>query len=524
MISRHSLTAAVTILILASVALQAAERPAASLLKAAKEKMDTQAWRVEGLVQGDEGCTIAGIIFGRDFDLTVKDQRGESRQIAIGEKCWLSTDQGKTWKPKGSTDRRYYFLVHTPIRFDPAEKIPPFETVGKAKENGESLLHIRFKALDKVAYEGDRPNHWLTLDGDQPDGIRRYAGPLVLDNNYVTTQVRYAAIEGAKAVLPPPGNPAAVPAGNPAVDSLNAALDAMQTGLWEVDAVVSARKSVTVRGLIRGKDFDLTMVPREGGETTRQIAIKGDAWMSKDDGKTWQVADANDRLLYSWVHSPILPSRTLPPFEIVGKETRGGDPMLHLRLKVSEKLGSEKERPHYWLGLGASGEANSVRRYEGDLVEPGGPVIRVEGDYRLAPNGASLNAPGKDSLNAAAAMTKLPAPASKKSIGFFGIEERKAKLDGKIVPVEITGKVLQSTPLGRNEFQLMVKDTEKHYGLVEISKEGMQKLGLTGEGADKPITLFLQIGYLGPKPAARATAVGTRFTPGSGGDGAYSWE
>ncbi|HET6408481.1 MAG TPA: hypothetical protein VFG14_11415, partial [Chthoniobacteraceae bacterium] len=423
-----------------SVSLVAGAEPPAALLEAAKQRMDPQPWKVEGIVQGEDGCKIDGIILGQDFDLTVQDREGTSRQIVIGEKSWMSTDQGKSWKQSASPDRRYYFLVRAPIRFKAGDKVPPFESVGKLREGDEELLHVRFKAPDPVAYEGDRPNHWLILEEGKPSGIRRYAGPLVLNNDYVTAQVRYASIDDAKPILPPPGNPSAVPQIDPAVSALNQSLDAMQSGLWEVEATISGAKSVAVRGLMEGKNFDLVTESKDGGEPVRQIAIGDEAWMSKDGGRSWRSADADDRLAYRWVHSPVLPSRTLPPFELVGKEKRGADNVLHLRLKVAEKLGSEKERPHYWLGLNSKDEAYSVRRYEGDLVMSGNQVLRCEADYRPAPAAAAITRPAKDLIKAPAAAT-LPAPFGKKPLGFFAIDAQKAKIDGKIIQVNITGKV-----------------------------------------------------------------------------------
>lgn len=500
---------------------EGADRPVA-LLQTARQKMDGRPWKVDGLVQGDAGCSIKGIILGQDFDLTVQERDGESRQIAIGEKSWTTSDQGKTWKQNTSIDRRYFFLVRAPIRFNPAEKIPPFEQVGKSNEDGEELVHVRFKAADRVTYEGDRPNHWLTFVDGKPVQVRRYAGPLVLNKDYVTAQVRYAAIDEAKPIQPPPGNPSAVPQVDPATAALNRAFETMRSGLWEVKAKVSAAKSVEVRGWIRGSDFDLTMEPQEG-ETLRQIAIGDEAWMTKDGGKSWKPISADDRLTYRWVHTPILQSRTLPPFEIVGKEKAGAEELLHVRLKVPEKLGSEKERPHYWLALGNGEEIDSVRRYEGNLSGAGGQIIWCEADYHRASREAAIVPPEANLIKAKAAAL-LPAPAVRKAMGFLAIDRQKAKIDGKIIPVEITGKVIQSEPIAEDQVRLMVKDTENGYGLVEISREGVKKLGLMDNGGTKPLTLYLRITNLGLKPAARATAVGARYVPSNDAEGMYQWE
>lgn len=254
---------------------------------------------------------------------------------------------------------------------------------------------------------------------------------------------------------------------------LQTARQRMDSRPWKVEGLVQGKDGCTISGIIFGKDFDLTVQTGDG--------------------------------------------------EIVGKETRGSDRLLHLRLKVPEKLGSERERPHYWLGLTTGDQVDGVRRYEGDIAMPGGQVIRCEADYRPAPAEASIAPPARDLIKAEAA-TMLPAPYGKKPLGFFAIDQQKAKLDGRIVQVEMTGQVLQSEPIGGNQFRLMVKDTEKRYGLIEISRQGMEKLELTGEGASKPLTLYVRISYLGRKPAARATAVGARFARANDKEGTYTWE
>lgn len=126
----------------------------------------------------------------------------------------------------------------------------------------------------------------------------------------------------------------------------------MQTGVWEVDATVSRPKKARVHGLIAGSEFDLTIKPEDGGNPNRQITVKDRGWASFDGAKTWtKTSVEGGRGIYHWIHGPIDSEGVLPPFESVGREERNGAPVLHLRLKVSEKLDSEKERPHYWLAL-----------------------------------------------------------------------------------------------------------------------------------------------------------------------------
>jgi hypothetical protein len=62
--------------------------PLEALLLAAEKNMSGHPWSVQVLVQGEKGCKVAGIIRESDFDLTVKTDAGESRQIAIGNQGW----------------------------------------------------------------------------------------------------------------------------------------------------------------------------------------------------------------------------------------------------------------------------------------------------------------------------------------------------------------------------------------------------------------------------------------------------
>ena len=125
------------------------EKPEA-VLSAAKKFADAKAWSVQAHLNAEKDMKISGIIFGKDFDLTIETVDGTRRQIALGDKGWSSDDGGKTWKENKEIDRRFYYLMHTPIKYSADEKIPPFATVGTEKLGDESLLHIRFIAPDKI--------------------------------------------------------------------------------------------------------------------------------------------------------------------------------------------------------------------------------------------------------------------------------------------------------------------------------------------------------------------------------------
>src|SRR5262249_37278998 len=152
-------------------------------------------------------------------DLTIETIDGIKRQIALGDKSWSSDDGGKMWKENKQIDRRFYYLMHAPIKYSANEKIPPFAAVGTEKFGDESLLHIQFVAPDKITYTGDRPNYWIAMQDPKSPVIHRYLGPMGFENNYVADQVDYTPVADEDPVLPPPGNPhaQAAPAGSEAL-------------------------------------------------------------------------------------------------------------------------------------------------------------------------------------------------------------------------------------------------------------------------------------------------------------------
>src|SRR3989442_10687472 len=105
------------------------EKPEA-ILSAAKKFADAKAWSVQAHVNADKDMKISGIIFGKDSDLTIETIHGTTRQIVLGDKSWSSDDDGKSWKESKEIDRRFYYLMHTPIKYSANEKIPPFAAVG----------------------------------------------------------------------------------------------------------------------------------------------------------------------------------------------------------------------------------------------------------------------------------------------------------------------------------------------------------------------------------------------------------
>jgi hypothetical protein len=351
--------------------LMAEEKPEA-ILATAKKLSDNQPWQVEAHVVAKKIDTnISGIINGNDFDLIVDTADQVRRQIVIGDKGWLNEKDGKTWKSWDANDRRFYYLVHTPIA-DSDQKIPPFEKVGIERESrtvspivkiaGEdSLLHIRFKAAQKINYEGDRPNWWILLKDGQPDTIRRYHGPAGFEGNLVLAKVDYTPVTEASPVIPPPGSPR-VTEEIPKI-LLIAAMKKMKEGIWEVNGTAAREKTIRIHGLVSGENFDLTAEFEDGG-VMRQIALGDKAWARPTSDKPWKKAQPNDRLVYNLADAPIASAPWEPTFENVGDEPHDGATRLHLRAKTDGNTDAN-ELSQYWLALDAQGQPLYIARYEG---------------------------------------------------------------------------------------------------------------------------------------------------------------
>jgi hypothetical protein len=352
--------------------LMAEEKPEA-ILAAAKKLSDNQPWRVEGhVIAKDIDMNISGIINGKDFDLTIDTGDQVRRQIVIGDKGWLTDNDGKTWKSWDANDRRFYYLVHTPIA-DTGQKIPPFEKVGVEKEGEDSLLHIRFKAPQKIHYEGDRPNWWILLKDGEPETIRHYHGPAGFEGNPVIAKVDYTSVTEPDPVVPPPGKPHTQAAeGNPKT-LLMAAMKKMQEGVWEVNGTATCDKTVRIHGLVSGEDFDLTMASEDGHPFNHQIAIKDKAWANPAGAKTWKKAQASDRLIYDLAHTPILSPPWESDFKTVSDEQHAGATWLHIRAKTDRNSHPASfsapaffsYKSQYWLALDAQGQPLYIARYQG---------------------------------------------------------------------------------------------------------------------------------------------------------------
>jgi tetratricopeptide (TPR) repeat protein len=506
------------------------EKPEA-ILAAAKKIADAKAWSVQAHVNADKDMKISGIIFGKDFDLTIETVDRTTRQIALGDKSWSSDDGGKSWKENNEIDRRFYYLMHTPIKYSTNEKIPPFAEVGTEKLGNESLLHIRFIAPDKITYEGDRANYWIALQDRQSPVIHRFLGPMGFENNYVTDQVDYTPNMDEHPILPPPGNPhaQAPPPGPEAL--LMAAMKKMSTGVWSVNGTVTFKNTIKLHGLLSGEDFDLTNERVKPNTPMRGIVIKDKAWVCSD-GETWHAGSPDDRLLYNWAHTPIMTGRLWPPFEKVGSEQRDGQTWLHIQLKVAEAKADPNQLPQYWLVLDSQGQAQYIGHAEMPMFSQGASqVVHCSFDY----------APAKEKI----APPPLGPPVDDKVHGFNDIEQHKFDWKGKIVRVEMTPKLLQSEQIGEDTYRAFLKDTAipNHYGVVEFphdalvklgflkktvsgthASEQLEKMGALGRTEGEPVSFYVEVIPIGERPAARAAAVGAKLVRDADGSVSYTWD
>jgi len=507
------------------------EKPEA-ILAAAKKVSETRAWRVDARIEANKQMNISGIIAVRDFDLTIETVDGTRRQITLGDKSWVSEDSGKNWKNADVNDRRFYYLVHTPIKFSSDQKIPPHEKVPPEKGETENLLHVRFKAPDKIHYEGDRPNWWIALEGGKPTVIRRYHGPGGLEGEYVTTDATYTEISDQPPVVAPPGNPHALAAEPGPENLLMAAMKKMNEGVWEVKGTASFTKTIKVHGLLSGKDFDLTMEPESGSAIRRLIVIKDRAWASSDASESFHPGTPDDRLLYNWTHTPIMSGRLEPAFEKVGAEQRNGQTWLHIRLKVADEKVDPKTLPQYWLVLDAQGQALYIGHTDMPMFSRGSTdVIQCSFDY----------APAKEKI----APPPLGPPVDEKMHGFNDIEQHKFDWAKKIVRIEVDPKLLQSEQIGEDIYRAFLKDTAtpNHYGVVEFPYDALVRLGFLkktvsgthvweqlkemgalGRTEGAPVSFYVEVIPIGEKPAARTVVVGTKLVREADGSVTYTWE
>jgi hypothetical protein len=292
---------------------------------------------------------------------------------------------------------------------------------------------------------------------------------------------------------------------------------------------MKAEKTVKIHGLISGNDFDLSIDPGVKPNTPmRGIIIGREAWTCSD-GETWHAGSPDDRLVYNWVHTPIMFGRMEPAFEEIGREQRNGQTWLQIRLKVADKNADPNELPQYTLVLDDKGQPLYIGHTAMPMFSPArAGVIHCVMDY----------APAKEKI----APPPLGAPVDEAAHGFNDIEQHKSEWTNKIVRIEVTPKILQSEQIADTTYRAFLKDTAGHYGRVEFPYDALvklgflkkivsgthvwndlEKMGVLGRTQGEPVSVYVEVISLGEKPAARAVAVGAKLTRGSDGKVSYSW-
>jgi tetratricopeptide (TPR) repeat protein len=313
-----------------------------------------------------------------------------------------------------------------------------------------------------------------------------------------------------------------------------AAMKNMESGVWSVNGTVQAGKTIKVKGLLDGEDFDLTTEPGIRLNTPmREIIIKDKVWICSD-GETWHAGQPNDRLIYNWTHVPIMSGGgiTEMPFEKVGTEKRDGQTWLQVRMKVPEKNVKPKELPQYWLVLDSQGQAQYIGHTEMPMFSQARKeVMYCSFDY----------APAKEKIQP----PPLGPPIDDKAYGFNDIEQHKFDWKNKIIRLEVTPKILESKQIAEDTYRGFFKDTAtpNHYGVVEFphdalvklgflkkivgdahGSEDLEKMGALGRTEGDPVSFYVQVIPIGEKPAARTVAVGARVMRDPDGTVSYTWE
>ena len=345
-------------------------RPVAALRAAAANPV-----KVDAVITTSSRTRLAGTIAGRDFDFTIAADGKTSRQIAVGEKSWVSADGGKTWQEEKVTDRAYFDKVRFPLDavadvalFRPVDRTFAGSNSGGATEwwfstaPGYDLEGNPDLAAYRVAVKDGRALALRSFDGEfkGPDG--KLAG---------VVHAEYSAAQSSLKVLPPPGGPAPVLAERPE-EMLADAVKAMEGRMWHVrrswqllDRAGNGAwdRAPYVVGLASGGDFDETItLPAAKGEgvlTTRRTGVGGNAWRSTDGGATWKEDPV-------CLPSTVLPARllgggpALPLYDAVGTERHGSETWLRIRLAPG--VGIAEANWHFWLLLDKTGRAVLVRR------------------------------------------------------------------------------------------------------------------------------------------------------------------
>ncbi len=245
-----------------------------------------------------ERARVAGVISGSDFDLTVKKRDAlPLRQIAVGRDFWTSTDGGATWRKQNDVDRSYFnevdFGEMDKTRGWPRQIVMEKVDGGAGSGDDGELALLRRKDAAPVN-EINPLNYWVAMKNGKP--VLRRVETMAMEGLAAVYEMIDDMPKEAGKVLPPPGNPAAVP--GPGGEELIAqAIAAMKTaGLWKADVTVRKGDELSwhVHGLIappfgiptlrwRILRRSIRSPPRGRSRWTRSCGSKGPAGI----GRKW---------------------------------------------------------------------------------------------------------------------------------------------------------------------------------------------------------------------------------------------
>lgn len=155
---------------------------------------------------------------------------------------------------------------------------------------------------------------------------------------------------------------------------LHKTVEAMKTGVWNVNANIQARESApltgkwgawkpheVIKGVFSGENYDLI----GSNSNTRRIGVDGKSWSSVDGGKTWEDGEKGIPItFYSLDMLRHMSQWENLKCEPLGREQHPDGEWLHVRT-----AGPTSTSVDYWLLLDAKGEPVMVRKAETIFVD-----------------------------------------------------------------------------------------------------------------------------------------------------------
>ncbi|HWB60900.1 MAG TPA: hypothetical protein VG733_15495, partial [Chthoniobacteraceae bacterium] len=221
-------------------------------------------------------------------------------------KPWSEPDPADRWKPGKPADEKQRAELDTAVELmmrplHPASAVSgEGALVWKTQENAPYGNYDLTREHPAPPANGSNGQVWCTFNTKSFDG----AGSLLRITMLACTwkervqsaQIRYYYMPGEAAPAP----------GMPPEEIAERALDDAASATRRVDAVAAGifnfgpQTRVRVRGLIAGKDFDLT-ITYANGDTLRQIAVGTDFWTSTN-GIDWAKQTGIDRMFFDHVN------------------------------------------------------------------------------------------------------------------------------------------------------------------------------------------------------------------------------